>query len=157
MIRTLSYTLAKKQHTSKSGQEEKENPCTPEKFMNALLPHTIPTDIAAFDAKLPALFLPSAKAAERFFDFFTSNIRNKNTRRAYYKAACKFSEWCASKGIHDLASVKPLHVTAYIEVLQEELAKPTVKQYLAAIRMLFDWLVVGHVVGGQPRPCRAWA
>jgi hypothetical protein len=28
------------------------------------------------------VFLPNPKAAERFFDFFTANIRNRNTRRA---------------------------------------------------------------------------
>jgi hypothetical protein len=31
---------------------------------------------------VPALFVPHAKAAERFFEFFTVNIRNRNTRRA---------------------------------------------------------------------------
>ena len=56
-------------------------------------------------------------AAERFFEFFTANIRNKNTRRAYYKAACRFSEWCEGRGLRDLADVKPLHVAAYIEML----------------------------------------
>ena len=37
----------------------------------------------------PALFLPDAKTPERFWEFFAANIRNKNTRRAYYKAACQ--------------------------------------------------------------------
>jgi hypothetical protein len=46
--------------------------------------------------------------------------------------------------------VKPLHVEAYIEVLLQEFAKPTVKQHLAALRMLFDWLVVGHVMETNP-------
>ena len=40
--------------------------------------------------KVPALFLPDAKSAERFFGFFTANIRNPNTRRASYKAVCQF-------------------------------------------------------------------
>jgi integrase/recombinase XerD len=85
-----------------------------------------------------------------------SNIRNKNTRRAYYKAAARFSDWCEGRGLHDLAHVKPLHVAAYIEALGlpapsgPGLSKPTVKQHLAALRMLFDWLVVGHVVDVNP-------
>lgn len=41
---------------------------------------------------------------------------------------------------------QPLHVAAYIEGLQQSMAKPTVKQHLAAIRMLFDSLVTGQVV-----------
>lgn len=113
-----------------------------------LVPYNVPRGLATYSARPPALFLPHAKAAERFFDFFTANIRNKNTRRAYYKAVCRFAEWCEAKGLRDLAGVKPFHVAAYIENLG--LAKPTVKQQLAALRMLFDWLVVGHVIEVNP-------
>jgi site-specific recombinase XerC len=35
-------------------------------------------------------------------------------------------------------------------VLQTTAAKPTVKLHLAAIRMLFDWLVVGQVLAVNP-------
>src|SRR5438128_11977346 len=97
-------------------------------------------------AKPPAIFLPNEKASECFFGFFTAHIRNKNTRRAYYKAACRFSDSCEGRGQLDLADVKPPHVAAYIEILAlpapqgQGLSKPTVKQHLAALRMLFDWL-----------------
>src|SRR5271163_542204 len=94
--------------------------------------------------------MPSPEAAERFWGFFTANIRNRNTRRAYYKAACRFAEWCEGRGLRDLAGVKPLHIAAYVEELLGELAKPSVKQHLAALRMLFDWLVVGHVLDVNP-------
>ena len=106
---------------------------------------TIPRGLAAIAARPPALFLPHAKAAERFFEFFTANIRNKNTRRAYYKAAGRFSEWCEGRGLSGLADVKPLHVAAYVEWLATPepkgpgLAKPSVKQQLAALRMLSAW------------------
>src|ERR1700683_1451816 len=112
----------------------------------------VPRGLAAIVPNAPALFVPNEKAAERFFDFFTSNIRNRNTRRAYYKAACRFAEWCKGRGLHALAGVKPLHIAGYIEGLLSELAKPSVKQHLAALRMLFDWLVVGHVLGVNPAP-----
>ena len=111
---------------------------------------SIPRGLAAIAANAPALLLPNAKSAKRFFDFFTANIRNRNTRRAYYKAACRFAKWCEGKGLRDLAGVRPLHVAAYIEELLSELAKPSVKQHLAALRMLFDWLVVGHVLDINP-------
>jgi hypothetical protein len=39
--------------------------------------------------------------------------------------------------------VQPMHVAAYIEQLQGERSAPTVKQHLACIRMLFDWLAPG--------------
>jgi integrase/recombinase XerD len=58
--------------------------------------------------------------------------------------------WCEGRGLFDLAKVKPLHVAAYIEDLQRTHSKPTVKQHLAALRMLFDWLVVGHVMDVNP-------
>lgn len=41
-------------------------------------------------------------------------------------------------------------VAAYIEQLGQSQSKPTVKQHLAAIRMLFDWLVVGQVLPTNP-------
>ena len=37
-------------------------------------------------------------------------------------------------------------MAAYIEAMQSGFEKPSVKQHLAAIRMLFDWLVIGQVV-----------
>ena len=46
----------------------------------------------------------------------------------------------------ELADIESLHIAAYIEALQAAMSKPTVKQHLAAIGMLFDWLVTGHVV-----------
>ena len=115
-----------------------------------LIPFVGPGELVTLRAKLPALFLPDAKASERFWEFFAANIRNKNTRRAYYKAACRFSDWCEGRGMFDLSTVKPIHVAAFIEGLQTTHSKPTVKQHLAAPRMLFDWLVVGHTLNVNP-------
>jgi site-specific recombinase XerD len=108
-----------------------------------IIPLKEPRALAGLAAKLPAVFLPNKKAAERFFGFFTANHQNKNTRRPYYKAACRFADWCESRGLEGLADVKPPHVAAYIEKLGAArpdgagLSKPTVKQHLAALRMLF--------------------
>src|SRR6266851_1833578 len=109
-----------------------------------------PSEFTAVNARPPFLFLAEPKASERFWEFFAANIRNKNTRRAYYKAACRFSGWCQGRELFDLARIKPLHVAIYIEDLQRTHSKPTVKQHLAALRMLFDWLVVGHVMDVNP-------
>jgi integrase/recombinase XerD len=99
---------------------------------------------------LPALFTPTEMAARRLREFFTVNIRNRNTRRAYFDAVNRFAGWCEDKGLHSLAAVQPVHVAGYIEELGETHAKPTVKQHLAAIRMLFDWLVTGQVIPTNP-------
>jgi integrase/recombinase XerD len=116
----------------------------------ALVEISIPHELAESSDSAPALFVREARAAERFWDFFTANIRNNHTRRAYYNAVCKFSEFCADRDIFDLADVKPVHVSAYIESLLPGFAKPTIKQHLAAIRMLFDWLVVGQIIAVNP-------
>jgi site-specific recombinase XerD len=89
-------------------------------------------------------------AARRFLEFFAATIRNKNTRMAYYRATCHFFAWVEQNEIGELADIEPIHVAAYIEVLQTTAAKPTVKLHLAAIRMLFDWLVVGQVLAVNP-------
>jgi integrase/recombinase XerD len=52
--------------------------------------------------------------------------------------------------IGQLVDVEPLHVAAYVEALGTRMAKPTVKQHLAAIRMCFDWLVTGGVLTVNP-------
>jgi len=84
--------------------------------MNGVIPFKDPRTLAGLAAEPPAVFLPNEKAARRFFEFFTANIRNQNTRRAYYEAACRFSEWCEGKGLLDLSDVKPPHVAAYVEI-----------------------------------------
>jgi integrase/recombinase XerD len=87
------------------------------------------------------------EATERFFEFFTANIRNANTRRAYSRAVGQFFLWCSERGL-GLRQIRPIVVAAYIEQLGG--AKPSVKQSLAAIRMLFDWLVVGQIISTNP-------
>jgi site-specific recombinase XerC len=96
-------------------------------------------------------------AARRFLAFFAATIRNKNIRMAYYRAACHFFSWVERHEIAGLADIEPIHVAAYIEALQDAAAKPTVKQRLAAIRKLFDWLVHRPSVGRQPGARRARA
>jgi site-specific recombinase XerD len=96
------------------------------------------------------LFAPTRKAAGRFLEFFTAQINNAHTRRAYLNATRHFAEWCASKDIHELAQVQPFHVAAFVRDLQDELSPPSVKRHLAALRMLFDWLVTGHVIETNP-------
>ncbi len=79
---------------------------------------------------------------DRYLEFFAAHIRNVNTRAAYSTAAVKFFGWCERHGIAELETIRRLHVAAYIEELTLALAAPTVKQNLAALRMLFDYLGV---------------
>lgn len=66
------------------------------------------------------------------------------------EAVRQFSAFCAVHGIMDLAQVEPVHVAAFVESQLKLHSKPTVKQRLAALRMLFDWMVVGQVLPVNP-------
>jgi site-specific recombinase XerD len=100
---------------------------------------------------LPApLFAPTPKAAQRFVEFFSAQINNDHTRKAYLNATRRFAAWCEVHGLHRLEDVRPFDVAAFVKELQGRFTPPTVKQHLAALRMLFDWLVTGHVIDVNP-------
>ena len=53
-----------------------------------------------------------------------------------------------------LTTIRPVDVATYIEGRQQTHSAPDVKQQLAAVRMLFDWLITGQVVPViRPQPC----
>ncbi len=105
---------------------------------------------------IPALALPALiatadeRAQRRFLEFFAVTIRNPNTRRAYARGIGEFLTWCEGHGVPSIAAVQPLHVAGYIEELAGARSAPTAKLRLAAIRHLFDWLVMGQVVPVNP-------
>jgi integrase/recombinase XerD len=101
-------------------------------------------------AAVPAVIAAAGEQASwRYLEFFTANIRNPHTRRAYGRACARFFAWCSRRRL-GITDIRPFDVAAYIERLQGEAAAPSVKQELAAIRMLFDWLVVGQVLQMNP-------
>lgn len=99
---------------------------------------------------VPALFLDAGEQAwRRVIEFFTAHIRNANTRAAYVQAVGQFAGWCDDHRVV-LHQVSPFLVAGYLEELLGRLAVPSVKQHLAAIRMLFDYLVTGQIVPTNP-------
>lgn len=108
--------------------------------------------LIAFGADdLPAILRNESQHTQSsVFEFFVSTIRNPNTRRAYGRAVADFLEWCAGGDVAFLSQVQPLHVAAWTELLTATHSAPTAKQRLAAVRMLFDWLVVKQVVPVNP-------
>lgn len=111
------------------------------------------SDLALLPAALsvPALIAASGnQAGLRFLEFFAAAIRNPHTRRAYARATGAFLAWCDDHGVASIAAVQPLHVAAWIEGQTQAISAPTVKQQLAAIRHLFDWLVTGQVIATNP-------
>ena len=89
------------------------------------------------------------RAGFAFIDFFTAPIRNRNTRAAYAVAVRTFCSWAEARGI-TIATLRTHHVAAYVELPGKRYSPPSTKQHLAAIRMLFDWLVVRQVIEANP-------
>lgn len=138
-----------------------------------LAPQNLPPVFAS--RPFPTVILQAGPdASRRFVEFFTANIRNPNTRAAYARAVGQFIEWCEARDL-SLKDLSPFLVAAYVEQLSQRgpreravcrrtpdgrpftstasthaLTPPAVKQHLAAIRMLFDWLVVGQVMPFNP-------
>jgi integrase/recombinase XerD len=83
------------------------------------------------------------RATEAYIEFFAATIRSRNTRLAYARACYQFFYWCQENGLA-LDTVRPFHVAAYVEQMTG--SKPTIKQKLAAVRMLYDFLVIRQLV-----------
>ena len=118
-----------------------------------MTPETTHTEIVPLRPTGPTLTVPAIiadegdHAARRFLEFFLANIENPNTRSAYAHGVAQFLRWCQQRQLA-LPDIDPLAVAAYFRIHPG--SDPTKKQHLAAIRMLFDWLVTGQVVKFNP-------
>jgi site-specific recombinase XerD len=99
--------------------------------MNSLVPVTAD--------RAPALIAAGGeRATYRFLEFFTANIRNPHTRRAYARAAKEFLDWLEAGGVRELAAIESVHVAAYIEQLQKA-RPPSCAWRRCGIWGLFTW------------------
>jgi site-specific recombinase XerD len=109
------------------------------------------SEVLSPGTSLPSIVVRAGRSAsDRFLEFFTAQIRNPNTREAYGRAVARFFEFIEKNFGHELWGIKPFHVAAYVEDLGREMSPPSVKQHLAAVRMLFDYLVTGAVIPMNP-------
>lgn len=120
-------------------------------FPDVQMPEISRSEILSIrNANLPSLIRSAGDhAGRRFVEFFTAHIRNPGTRAVYARAVNRFCCWCDRRSV-TLHEVSPFIVAGYIEQLTHQLSAPTVKLHLAAIRMLFDFLVVGQVLPVNP-------
>ncbi len=102
--------------------------------------------------RAPALIAAGGdRASYRFLEFFAGQIRNPNTRRSYLRAVADFLTWLEAHGVRSITEAASPHVVAaYFEELGRARSAPTIKQRLAAIRHLFDWLASGGVLPFNP-------
>jgi site-specific recombinase XerD len=101
---------------------------------------------------LPALITHAGGAAAFVWEeFFSGEIRNAHTRRAYIHAVRQFLAWAEGQGVEtpvELRRITPGLVGQYIDQMGDASA-PTRKQHLAALRGFFDKLVVMMASGGR--------
>lgn len=95
-------------------------------------------------------------AMKAFIEFFTAQIRNKNTRLAYGRAVVRFLTWADERGL-GLGDVQPVHVAGYIEELRLPkdddgggFAIASIKQHLSALKMLGSFLVIRQILPTNP-------
>jgi site-specific recombinase XerD len=96
----------------------------------------------------PAIIDQAGNAARFAWDeFFQGEIRNEHTRKAYTLAIRRFLEWCEERQV-ELVRITPGMVGQYFN--EHSGGPSTKKQHLAAVRKLFDRLVVRHAVVINP-------
>ena len=118
--------------------------------MERNLPAECHRGLTVFRGRVPAVIDRSGEpCCRRFLEFFAAQIRNRGTRAAYARAVVRFFDWCDAHRV-ELGAITPLVVAAYIEDLTRRRTAPTVKLHLAAIRMLFDFLVTGQILPLNP-------
>jgi hypothetical protein len=97
----------------------------------------------AVDGQLPGLIIRAEKlSTHRYVEYFVDRVRNPRRLESVGRGIMRFVNYCEHHGVMDLSKVEPKLVSDYV-------AK-TKRPNLAAIRILFDWLVVGKVIPWNP-------
>ena len=103
------------------------------------------------ESRAPAVVQAAGeRASYRFLEFFAAQVRNANTRRSYMRAVSDFIAWLDQRGVTDVREINSFVVSAYVEELQRRHPAPTVKQRLAGIRAMLDWLATGGIIAFNP-------
>jgi site-specific recombinase XerD len=95
------------------------------------------------------LSVPAVNPEKILRVFYGADPQRAHTSRLL-PAIQQFLTWVERAGYQDLEDIEPITVAAYIETLQRQAAPPTVKQHMAAIRMLFSWLTEKGVLAMNP-------
>jgi len=109
--------------------------------------------LAAFDLIAGTSESTRARTAETFLELLGARVRNPNTRSAYRVAWRSFLAFCSARQL-ELENVKAYHVGAWLD--QHPGSRSTQRQHLAAVRLLFDSLMMRGVVeyNARARPPR---
>jgi len=87
---------------------------------------------------------------------FSSFLRYRSATRTHEPPIIggiqQFLAWVERAGYQQLEDIEPITVAAYIETLQRQAAPPTVKQHMAAIRMMFSLAYRKRSAGHESGP-----
>ncbi len=150
----------------KPAKSAKDNDRSEDQNQDALLPvlaGDLAVDRARVDGEqaLPALIPPTNARARYAWDEFLASLDSDHTRRAYRIAIERLSDFCVRHGL-TLQTIKPSDLREHLDPKRlvnisknpsregDPLSKPSRKLHLAAIRRLFDFFVVRHVVDLNP-------
>jgi site-specific recombinase XerD len=103
--------------------------------------------LASFDLLEGTSESTRAKTAETFLELLGARVRNPNTRSAYRVAWRSFLAFCSARQLK-LENVKAYHVGSWLD--QHPGSRSTQRQHLAAVRVLFDSLMMRGVVEYNP-------
>ena len=95
----------------------------PDDHLPAIIQPTTPAELttSAGTYIVPALILAAGgdQAGWHYVEFFTANINNDHTRRAYARACSRFFAWCEKRGL-SLGAIRPFDVAAWVKELQDK-------------------------------------
>lgn len=102
--------------------------------------------------RMPALASADHRTQYAILEFFKAKIRNAHTRRAYIRAAKDFLRFAGERPTGQLLeTIRSVDVSDWVAAMEATgLAAQTIKQRLAAVRMLFSALMEAHSVDTNP-------
>src|SRR5262249_62275752 len=101
----------------------------------------------------PSLIAAAGERAQlRFLEFFTANIRNAHTPRAYAQATREFLAWCEIAGVPSIAAVQPIHVAGHSLAVDNAGARAQASQRLDNQREAAGGRVAPTAVKHPPGP-----
>jgi hypothetical protein len=98
------------------------------------------------DRKAKSRRFVNRRGKERLPAIFAGKNAISSTNRS--QAIGQFLDWCQRAGFSNIEDIEPIHVAAYIE--QHSGSAATIKQHMAAIRMMFSWLTEKGILAINP-------
>lgn len=122
--------------------------------------HQLPGTDIELTLPVPDIVLQAGRRPTLAFMEFFAGIENANTRAAYYRNCMLFYTWATERGLEDLHLVTPLLAKAYAQSglptfrlpagRTKARSAPTIKQHLASLTELFNFLLAEEIVETNP-------